>query len=69
MGENHGEPSTSMPKLNIHGKNCVVGADVRTVLYDLLKRNETINAESYQQQFINMNSIMKEKVRICQEIR
>jgi histone-lysine N-methyltransferase SETMAR len=59
-----GEPSTSTPKRNIHGSKvmlCIWWDQKGVVYYELLKSGETVNADRYRQQLINLKRALQEK--------
>jgi len=61
---NPGQPSISTPKPNIHAKKVLlcIWWDWKGVLYyELLHPGETIMADRYQQQLINLNDALEEK--------
>ena len=54
----------STPKGNIHGNKimlCIWWNQKDVVCYELLQPSQTINAERYQQQLINLSRALKEK--------
>lgn len=59
-----GQPSTSQPVRNIHGKKtllCIWWDSKGPLYYELLKPGETITGERYRQQLIKLNRALKEK--------
>lgn len=59
-----GKSSTSTPKRNIHGKKvmlCIWWDQKGVPHHELLKQNQTITAELYQQQLIRLNNALKNK--------
>jgi len=62
---NPGQPSTSMPKPNIHAKKvllCIWWDGKGVLYYELLHPGETITADRYQQQLINFSDARKEAI-------
>ena len=59
-----GHASTSTAKSNIHGKKlmlCIWWDHLRVIYYELLKPNENITAERYQQQLMQLSQALKFK--------
>lgn len=68
-----GEPSTSTPRRNIHGHKvmlCIWWDSEGIVYYELLKPNETVNAERYKQQLERLNeNLMRKRPAIASNRR
>ena len=59
-----GQPSTSQPVRNIHGKKalqCIWWDQKGAVYYELLKPGETVTGDRYRQQLIKLNQALKRK--------
>ena len=59
-----GEPSTSTARPNRYGQKtmlCVWWDQKGVIYYELLKPGETVNAERYRQQMIDLNQALREK--------
>lgn len=59
-----GQPSTSTAKQNIHSKKallCIWWDQKGVVFYELLNNGETVDANRYKQQLIQMNTALKQK--------
>ena len=59
-----GQPSTSQPVRNIHGKKallCIWWDQKGAVYYELLKPGETVTGHRYRQQLIKLNQALKRK--------
>ena len=63
MGD-RGEPSTSTPKPDIHGKKimlCIQWDQAGMVQYELLQPGQTVNDERCKAQLLNFNRALKDK--------
>ncbi|UYV81711.1 SETMAR [Cordylochernes scorpioides] len=63
-----GHASTSTAKPNIHGKKlmlCIWWDQLGVIYYELLKPNETITGERYQQQLMRLSRALKIKRPLC----
>ena len=59
-----GQPAPMVPKRNIHGKKALlcIWWDCKGVVYfELLKPGQTVTADRYQQQLVNLNRTLSEK--------
>lgn len=59
-----GQPSTSQAKRNIHGKKallCIWWDQKGVVYFELLKPGQTVTADRYRQQLLDLNRALKEK--------
>jgi histone-lysine N-methyltransferase SETMAR len=58
-----GEAPKPTPKKNLHSKKLMICVwwDMEGIIYELLRRNKTINSEVYCQQLDRVNEFLKEK--------
>ena len=63
-----GQPSTSKPVRNIHGKKallCISWVQKGAVYYELLKPGERVTSDRYRQQLMKWNQALKRKQPEC----
>ena len=61
-GADPGQPSTSQPVCNIHGKKallCIWCDQKRAMYYELIKPDETVTGDRYRQQLIKLTQALK----------